>query len=118
VAGRTAPVTAAVERTVIAVFPEGVRLVWPAVRGALFYDILAATSLNGESGFQSIAQVRDTTFVDTDHSFARRYYEVRAVLEEGADQGSSESAQAFTGAAALRLPDLRWNVKLGSGTTR
>jgi hypothetical protein len=118
VAGRTAPVTVPVERTVIAVVPEGVKLAWPAVRGALYYEILAATSLNGEGGFQSIAQVRDTNFMDSDLSSARRYYEVRAVLEESTEAAVPESAQPFTATAPLRIPDLRWNVKLGSGTSR
>ena len=118
VAGRTAPVTVPVERTVIAVFGEGVRLAWPALRGALYYDVLAATSLSGESGFQSVAHVRDTSFMDADLSFARRYYEVRAVLEESTDHGLSETATASPATAVLRLPDLRWNLKLGSGSSR
>jgi hypothetical protein len=118
VAGRTAPVTAPVERTVIAVVANGVKLAWPAVPGALYYDVLAAPSLTDQHGFQSIAHVPETDFTDSDLSATRRYYEVRAVLEESAEPAVPESARAFTASGPLRVPDLRWNLKLAAHTAR
>jgi hypothetical protein len=88
------------------------------VPDALYYEVLASSTLNNEQDFRRIAQVRETDFTDSDLSSPRRYYQIRAVLEESVDPALHETASTSAAGAALRVPDLRWNLKLGSSTTR
>lgn len=112
VSGQTAPVTAAVTQTVISVVDGQIRLAWPEIPGALYYIVEASESINSPNGYQAIAQTRGARFVDRDTSYASRYYQVIAVMEEGQNSSTLTDNEAVSRAAQLRIQDFRWNSKI------
>lgn len=118
VQGETAPVTKPVRDLVICPVPEGIRLLWSKVPDALAYSILATSTSLNHGLFEPIAEVYDTSFIDTDMSFMSRFYQANAILERGITPWISGQPQPMQRIPAIRLQDLNWNSKINSRLPR
>jgi hypothetical protein len=113
VSGNVAPQLAPVKDLVIAVERGLPRLLWHRVPEAKQYVVQATGVKELAGGFESIATISDTTFLDRKTSYRARFYQVQAILSPAIELTAPLIASP-SALPVLREPDLRWNRKLES----